>query len=80
MRCLIVAIPAVTSKEIFTLPLERVHAAFQVDVETRTIVDRERSLSRHVDVRRIYRVLQAFLIYIQKAREVDVRLRHRDIL
>lgn len=80
LRRLIVAISPVTGQKIFTFPLERVDATLQVDVETGTIVDREGSLGRHVGVRRIQLMRQALLVYIQKAREVDVRLGHRDLL
>lgn len=80
LRRLIVAVPAMSGEEIFTFSFQGVDATLEVDIEARTIVDRERSLRRHVVVRWIQRVLQALLVYAQKAREVDARLRHLDVL
>lgn len=54
---LIVAIPAMSSEKIFTFSFQGVDTAFVVDIKTGTIVNCQRSLFRHVDIRRIHRVL-----------------------
>lgn len=77
---LIVTISSVTFKEITTLTLKSVDATLQVDVQTRIVVDCERSLGGHVSIFRIDGILKAFLVNIEKTCKIDVVFGYRDFI
>lgn len=80
LRGLVVAVATVGELKLLALAPQRVDTALQINVEPRAVVDRQGLLRRYILVRKIQRILQAFLVDFQEAREVERRLRNRNIV